>query len=771
MFNTCFIWLLNNQKEDGFWGECDALGNPTIQSLSSTLASIVALKKWNASPTIIERGLSFIHANAEKLLEDVKEDCPRWFAIILPAMVELAESNGLEVVFPEAVRETVSYIFKCRQNILNKEKLVGEHNGTPLLLSYLEALPPSYGVSEEDILNNLSDDGSLFNSPSATAKAFMATGNKGCLSYLQSLAQRCPNGVPQTYPMDEDLIKLCMVNQVEKLGLAEYFAEEIEETLEQIYRNYINQKSWVKPSNMIATQLHKDSLAFQLLRMHGYKVSPLMLCWFLHHEEIGRHVEKSDESFTSAMINVYRASNLMLCGEYELEEAKSFSTELLHKFLCVPNKQQHPHTKVKPSPFHKMIEYELNLPWFARMEHLEHRMWIEENEANSLWAGKASYHRISYSHNDELLQLAIANYEFRQSIYKNELEELKRWDGKELRSHSKVIFDALDNLVTETASTYLLQEGADITHSLRDLWYETFVSWLIEAKWSRNGENPSIDDYLKTGMVSIATHTLVLPASCFLKLHHRQIRPLQYQTITKLLMLICRLLNDLQSYEKEKEEGKMNSVLINLIENSEMEVEDSKGIVRDIIDRKKKELLEHVLMDEMCDWPKPVKQFHLLCLKVFQMFFNSANRYDSNTDMLEDINKAIYLPLTTSLKKKPLNKVVALHSGMKNKKFGRINFNFNFNNSCFKHNHLIVGYRSRRHHFRGSLIVIGEGWRGGLVIGTSRTGETHRGVEAVDINEVILFEHLIHCFTATFVTPRVIAVEVTALSDCSVILI
>ncbi|KAF7843913.1 (E,E)-geranyllinalool synthase [Senna tora] len=128
---------------------------------------------------------------------------------------------------------------------------------------------------------------------------------------------------------------------------------------------------------------------------------------------------------------------------------------------------------------------------------------------------------------------------------------------------------------------------------LRVKWYETFVLWLIEAKWSRNGENPYIDDYLKTGMVSIATHTLVLLASCFLNLHHRQLRPLQYQTITKLLMLICRVLNDLQSYEKEKEEGKMNSVLINLIENSEIEMEDSKGIVRDIIDRKKKEFLEH----------------------------------------------------------------------------------------------------------------------------------------------------------------------------------
>jgi geranyllinalool synthase len=52
-------------------------------------------------------------------------------------------------------------------------------------------LPPKY-VNEKDICKNLSEDGSLFQSPSATAKAFMVYGNKECLTYLQSMAQRCP---------------------------------------------------------------------------------------------------------------------------------------------------------------------------------------------------------------------------------------------------------------------------------------------------------------------------------------------------------------------------------------------------------------------------------------------------------------------------------------------------------------------------------------------------------------------------------------------------
>jgi len=102
--------------------------------------------------------------------------------------------------------------------------------------------------------------------------------------------------------------------------------------------------------------------------------------------------------------------------------------------------------------------------------------------------------------------------------------------------------------------------------------------------------------------------------------------------------------------QKEKEEGKLNSVLVNLIDNPEFDIEDSIAFVRKIVEKKKKEFLELVLTDGLCDLPKPSKQFHLSCLKVFQMFFNSKNRFDSNTEMVEDINKAIYLPLNRTTK-------------------------------------------------------------------------------------------------------------------------
>lgn len=101
----------------------------------------------------------------------------------------------------------------------------------------------------------------------------------------------------------------------------------------------------------------------------------------------------------------------------------------------------------------------------------------------------------------------------------------------------------------------------------------------------------------------------------------------------------------------------MNSVLLVSLENNPAEADMERAIdhVREIVEKKKKEFVEQVLMDGgFDDLPKPCKLLHLSCLKTFHMFFNSSNRYDSDTEMIEDIDKAIYKPL--SLPSQPTDK-------------------------------------------------------------------------------------------------------------------
>ncbi|KAM6550264.1 hypothetical protein CsatB_000072 [Cannabis sativa] len=745
MFGSCLNWVLNNQTEHGFWGNCNSGSEkPTLSCLTATLACIVALKKWNICSDVISKGLEFMDSsNAKKLLKEVEDHgCPRWFAIVFPGMVELAEEVLKIKILKDDQVAVRNILFKARKNIF--ETVLMKKGNEDLLLWHLEVLPSSsshdFGINniikKDDIVKHLCEKGSLFNSPSATAKAFMATSNSKCLHYLQALVHTISNnnhmtiGVPTTYPMDEDLIKLCIINHLQRLGLAEHFSIEIENILQQIYKNY-DGKSYLKVGNfhsweMLQLQLLKDSLAFRLLRMHGYKVFSRQLCWFLHNEEIKNHIETNCEYFAIMLLNLYKATDLAFQDEFELNEARNFSRKLLEK--CISMEENGDHI------FHNLIEHELSLPWMARLDHLEHRFWIEETKNHVLWLGKNHFRRLLSIHNDKLIRLAILNYHFKQSIFKAELEHLtrwckdwglsemgfgreksmycyfaiastcsslpydspirlavakgaiiitvtddffdmkdslitelenftkaiQRWDGEGLSGVSKKIFDALDNFVKEMAIMYLdQQETSDITNFLREIWYETIVSWLTESKWSKSGIIPTMDEYFKVGMTSIATHTLLLPASYFLKpsLKISQLQSTEYAIVTKLVMIICRLLNDLQSYEKEKNEGKPNSITVYLKNNPEVEIEEAIEYVQEILNKKKKELLEHVLIDNDDDdddddnnttnihLPKDVRVLHLSCLKVFQMFFNSSNRFDSEVELLDDIGKAIYIPL------------------------------------------------------------------------------------------------------------------------------
>ncbi|XP_062109901.1 (E,E)-geranyllinalool synthase-like [Humulus lupulus] len=734
MFEGCLSWVLNNQTEHGFWGICDGCSRPTLGCLSATLACIVALRKWNVGPVMTSKGLEFMDSSdAKKLLKEVEDHgCPRWFAIVFPGMVDLAE----QVLKVKILKDQVvvrDLLFKTRKHIFETEGVNKGNYGQ--LLSYLEVLPSSsYGyfeIEDDVVIKHLCDEGSLFQSPSATARAFMATGNPKCLHYLQSLVRTFSNnnitGVPATYPTNEDLIKLCIINHVQRLGLTELFTREIEQVLHQVYKNYgkLDGKTFMKlyhSDAMLQLQILKDSLAFRLLRMHGYKVFPRNICWFLNNEEIKNHIETNYEYFWVMLFNLYRATDLAFQGEFELGEARKFSRKLLEKSSSMGPGDH--------NPFYNLIEHELSLPWMARLDHLEYRFWIEETKTDVLWMGKTSFQRLLSLHNEEVVSLAILNYEFRQSLYKTELEQLtrwsndwglskmgfgrekttycyfavaaaccslpydspvrimvaksailitvaddffdmkgsliselkcfteaiQRWDGEGLCDVSKKIFDALDNLVREMATKYLEEENNhdDITNRLREIWYETILSWLAESKWIESGIVPSMDEYLQVGMTSIATHTLLLPASCFLKpsLPNSQLlRPTEYESITKLVMIICRLLNDTQSIEKEKDEGKPNSVTVYMKENPEVEMEEAIKYLKEILNKKKKELLEHVLIDGFTNLPKQCRLLYLSCLKVFQMFFNSSNRYDSDTEMLEDIGKAIYIPLKLASKK------------------------------------------------------------------------------------------------------------------------
>lgn len=82
-------------------------------------------------------------------------------------------------------------------------------------------------------------------------------------------------------------------------------------------------------------------------------------------------------------------------------------------------------------------------------------------------------------------------------------------------------------------------------------WHQTFVIWLKEAEWSRNGHVPSIEEYLEVATSCIATQTIVLPASLLIcpTLSLDILRFPKSKKITHLLMVMTRLLNDIRTFQ------------------------------------------------------------------------------------------------------------------------------------------------------------------------------------------------------------------------------
>ncbi|KAJ4841255.1 hypothetical protein Tsubulata_025937, partial [Turnera subulata] len=95
-FPQCAKWIVNNQLSDGSWGLPHR--NPLLvkDALSSTLACILALNKWNIGEEQMNRGLQFIEFNSAFTFDE-KQYTPIGFDIIFPTMIEYAKDLNLNV--------------------------------------------------------------------------------------------------------------------------------------------------------------------------------------------------------------------------------------------------------------------------------------------------------------------------------------------------------------------------------------------------------------------------------------------------------------------------------------------------------------------------------------------------------------------------------------------------------------------------------------------------------------------------------------------------
>lgn len=191
-FPECVQWLLNNQKPDGSWG-CKTLHYH--DRILSTLSAIMALRELygNKYESYIQRGETYIWKN----IKNLKLDDYRLIGseLLFPSLMREAESMGLNLP---------SNINIYREEYKAKLKKIDEsmwYSPRTTLSFSFEFLGDNVDIKK--LPNIQLPDGSVGNSPSATAYLLKHIRDPKALQYLREILSLTGNGSVMTvYPID-----------------------------------------------------------------------------------------------------------------------------------------------------------------------------------------------------------------------------------------------------------------------------------------------------------------------------------------------------------------------------------------------------------------------------------------------------------------------------------------------------------------------------------------------------------------------------------------
>ncbi|KAK3025100.1 hypothetical protein RJ639_044340 [Escallonia herrerae] len=704
-FPRCVNWLLDNQLNDGSWGLPHHSPILLKDVLSSTLACVLALKRWGIGEEHINKGLHFIELNVASVT-DISKPSPIGFDIIFPSMLKYAEDLNLKL--PLEPTALTAMLQKRELELTRCCESRSQVRG-----AYLGYISEGMGKLQdwEMVMRYQRKNGSLFNSPSTTATALTHLKNDGCLNYLYSLLEKFGNAVPTVYPSDIYL-RLCVVDNLERLGIDRHFNIEIRNVLDEAYR------CWLQGEEEIFMDAATSAMAFRILRMSGYDVSSDALTQVIKEEScynsLGGHLKE-----TSDVLELYRASQLTIYeDESALEEQNSLSSDFLKQNLLnrsIPSNRLARYVS-------KEVDDALNFPFHASLERITNRRNIEHYNVDNTRILKSSYCSSHFS-NKDFLKLAVEDFNICQSIHREELKYLERWvvelsldklkfarqraaycyfsaaasffspelsDARiswakngvlttvvddffdvggsieELLNliqlfekwdvngetdfcseEVRIIFLALRQTICEIGEQAFRRQARSVTSHIVEIWLNLLHSMLKEAEWARDMFVPTINEYMTNGYVSFALGPIVLPALYLVgpELSEEVVRSFELNNLFKLMSTTGRLLNDIQSFKRESREGKLNAVSLHMMHSSgSVTEEEAIGEMKGFIDGRRRELLRLVLQERDSIVPRVCKDLFWKMSKVLHLFYIKDDGFTSD-DMIRTVKAIIHEPI------------------------------------------------------------------------------------------------------------------------------
>ncbi|KAH6773781.1 hypothetical protein C2S52_003308 [Perilla frutescens var. hirtella] len=437
----------------------------------------------------------------------------------------------------------------------------------------------------------------------------------------------------------DELEQLELIDNLQRLGISNYFQDEIGKMLHNIWESDHDQH--------VERDLHATALKFRLLRQHGYHVP---------QEVLGSLMENLKESSdVRGLVSVYEASYLSMEGENILDLSRDLSWHHLSERV----------EQIREARVADQVRHSLELPLHWRVQRLEARWFAQlyetRSDANpslvdlaklnfnmvqatyqgelkrlSSWYKESGLpeklgfarHRLAecflwsvgfipethLGHSRETLTKAAVLITIIDDIYDvyGTLEELQlfthtieRWDINSLErlpEYMAICFLALFNSANEFAYRIMRDQGFNVISNLRRLWTELSRAYYLEAKWFEKGYIPSTDEYLKTACVSISGPLLIIygylsTTNPIKKEELERLEQHPYPPIIACPSMVLRLADDLGTAEDEIKRGDVAKSIQCFINETGCSQEDARRHLNNLIQATLKAINKHMLIN------------------------------------------------------------------------------------------------------------------------------------------------------------------------------
>uniref|UniRef100_A0A0E0HU68 Uncharacterized protein n=1 Tax=Oryza nivara TaxID=4536 RepID=A0A0E0HU68_ORYNI len=421
--------------------------------------------------------------------------------------------------------------------------------------------------------------------------------------WMRQRAKRLKMNVRTLFWTSNDVVvRMNLVDAVQRLGIGHLFKDEIRRTLNDIHQ-----------SEFTSSSLHEVALRFRLLREHGLWVSPVTFNKFKGDD--GRFMNGiADEP--RGLLSLYNAAYLLVHDEPELEEAISFSRYHL-KSMMQGNNLKHPlsdqvkralntplpRTSKRTETLHYLSEYgqeeghmsilldlakvEFNLLQGVHLKELKaiSEWWRDLNEHVELsylrdrvvesytcshmlfYEEGLAFTRITFTKIIVLIIMMDDTYDSHATIQEcRKLNEaIQRWNESAvsvLPEYLKKFYHKLLNNFKEFENQVVVSEKYRVAHAKKEFQILSHY-FLQEAEWSHNNYKPSFEEQL-----ALSTKTSTVQLLCVSTtvgrgdaITNEAFMWAASSTTVTSCAKIMRFMNDIASFERGKNKGEIASTV------------------------------------------------------------------------------------------------------------------------------------------------------------------------------------------------------------------